>query len=319
MNAVAATIRKTFGRTSVESFAREKLVSVGKQLEDHFHVLDGVFYESAGSSKKLKVTHRPMIMAKDCNLLINEILLTRDIDSPDCLVKIGVDGGQGFFKVCLTICDSQGEAKTEHGAAAGGVKGLLILAMVPNIGEIHSNVATVFEEMNISFINNAILCADLKLANMIVGIGAHSSTYPCLYCESSPRDEWSTAPLRTFGRIRDLARRRNAAAEGLTEPSEPRFFKSVQNDPLIQCGDHTTVLEKVPPPELHLLMGTVNHIYKQMQPVRITRIHASRFMSRVRYRIEYSPISSFHLFTGMEWCGQVVKQLAHTTNWLPRW
>lgn len=231
--------------------------------------MDGVFYE-ATCSNKVKVIQRPIIIAKDCNDVIREILTSRQIDSSECLIKIGVDGGQGFFKVCLTICDTRGGAETCFGAAAGGVKGLVILAMVPSISETFSNVSTIFEEMNIPF-NNTFLCTDLKLANLIVGVGTHSSTYPCCYCEGSPKDQWSTSPLRTFGRIRELQSRRNAAEEQGTESADPRFFKSVQHEPLINCDNSTIVLEKVPPPELHLLMGTVNHIYKQMLQVRFSR------------------------------------------------
>lgn len=240
---------------------------MGRRFEDQFHSSDGVFYESSSTNKKmLKVINRPIIMANDCNEIILELLRIRNTDPSTCLIKIGTDGGQGFFKVCLSVCDKDGKSQTEYGACAGGVKGLLILAIVPNISENHANVSAIFEELNIPF-NNVFLCSDLKLANLICGIGSHSSTYPCCYCESSPKEHWKIAPLRTFGRIRELAAEKDAAdTEGINS-ADSRLFKSVLHDPMIGCSNNTTVLQKVPPPELHLLMGTVNHIYKQIKLV----------------------------------------------------
>ena len=125
------------------------------------------------------------------------------------------------------------------------------------------------------------------LSNLIVGIGAHSSTYPCCYCESSPKEQWNTAPLRTFGRIRELESERRAAERGGTVPSDPRFYKSVQHEPLIDCHDETIVLEKVPPPELHLLMGVINHIYRQMQQVSVSFIFHFHILIQHMYMYIY--------------------------------
>ena len=65
--------------------------------------------------------------------------------------------------------------------------------------------------------------------------------------------ETRTAPLRTFARIRELESECSAAERGGTGPSDPRFFKCVP-------WRHNC-LGKVPPPDLHLLMGVINHIY----------------------------------------------------------
>lgn len=116
---------------------------------------------------------------------------------------------------------------------------------------------------------------DLKLANVYLGLGPHSSMFPCPWCEV-PKADFSNPPkpipLRTVGDIR-----RNAAAyktaiqnhtgkKKLSASAGP--FKSYVEEPLMRkLPDETLVLDILPVMELHLLLGVVNRIYDHLDTI----------------------------------------------------
>ena len=126
--------------------------------------------------------------------LINQLVEKREL-SPDYIVKIGIDGGGGFLKVCLSILDCEvNEPKTKFWYREGikqdkfkdrGVKKLIILAIVED--ENHQNIKHIIELLGIST-KKYFLAFDLKLANIYFGIEAASSTHPCSWCELSKQD-----------------------------------------------------------------------------------------------------------------------------------
>ena len=52
----------------------------------------------------------------------------------DTLVKVGIDGGQGFFKICLNLVSRNNAAQSSK-AADSGIKGFFIACIVPNMQE----------------------------------------------------------------------------------------------------------------------------------------------------------------------------------------
>ena len=84
-----------------------------------------------------------------------------------------------------------------------------------------------------------------------LGIMSHSSTYPCTWCESKAGFE-NPGPLRTLGRIRELSKAYKEAGCPKTKACD--YFNAI-NEPLFDGDDDTTILEIIPPPELHLMLG----------------------------------------------------------------
>ena len=83
---------------------------------------------------------------------------------------------------------------------------MIVLAIVEKLPERYENIKTLMELLNIEKFT-FFVCCDLKLQNVIVGIQAHGSTYPCAYCFGK-RPDYPDARSRprTFGEIRKLAR-----------------------------------------------------------------------------------------------------------------
>ena len=87
---------------------------------------------------------------------------------------------------------------------------------------------------------------------------SHSSTYPCTWCESKAGFE-NPGQLRTLGRIRELSKAYKEAGSPKTKASA---YKNAINEPLFDGDDDTTILEIIPPPELHLMLG-MNMVFEQ--------------------------------------------------------
>lgn len=102
------------------------------------------------------------------------------------------------------------------------------------------------------------VATDLKLANILIGIMSHTSNYPCTWCTAMKGNLDQCGEYRTIGSC--LVNYENWLNSGSKKRSAKRFQNCV-NPPLF-AGDHTKeIIDFIPPPELHLLTGTVNKLY----------------------------------------------------------
>lgn len=110
------------------------------------------------------------------------------------LIKIMADGGQGFFKVCMTIIpedylsESIADSNEDHSSAkkrkvdkVTSVHKLIMLAIVPAIKESYENVKILFDLMKINDIPFKFV-SDLKLLLIVNGQQTATSSFPCPYC-----------------------------------------------------------------------------------------------------------------------------------------
>ncbi|CAH1104321.1 unnamed protein product [Psylliodes chrysocephalus] len=112
------------------------------------------------------------------------------------------DGGQGFFKVSMTILPANDDPAYDNNLAdhipgkrsryaEGGMVGkkanwtsvqkLIMLAIVPKIKETYENLKVLFD---LTQLNNVLFkfVADFKLLLIVNGQQTATSTYPCPYC-----------------------------------------------------------------------------------------------------------------------------------------
>ena len=118
-----------------------------------------------------------------------------------------------------------------------------------------------FSELNISPFNGTI-ATDLKLANILVGIMAHSSTYPCTYCYAKSNELHTCGDLRTDENVLNNYEKWLAEGKGLKSLAK-NYFNCI-HPPLITASGDKTFLEIIPPPELHLMLGVVNTVFTHM-------------------------------------------------------
>lgn len=99
--------------------------------------------------------------------------------------------------------------------SSGGVRRILILALAPGVTETYCNMYTLMRLLNLTELGSFVLAADMKMANIISGIQAPSSTYPCLMCEKPRRDfELETpAALSTVSSIKKNQKLWDAACQ----------------------------------------------------------------------------------------------------------
>ena len=109
---------------------------------------------------------------------------------------------------------------------------------------------------------------DLKVIGNLSGIQQASSKHPCPYChwisnygKSSSTRVSKPAELRTFGS--NIRNYEEWIRKGGHKKKAKKHFNCTQL-PLIQCNDTDLVMDKLPPPELHIFTGIFNHMYDEM-------------------------------------------------------
>ena len=132
------------------------------------------------------------------------------------------------------------------------VKKLFIIGIVKGVPETNHNVKSIMSALNLEDTKlDFCLTTDMKLQNILVGIQSGSAKYPCPYCESArPFDV--NGLKRTLGRLRELAQ--NFKDSNADKKDAQEYFNAIY-EPIIQGSDDIFILDLLPIPELHLLLG----------------------------------------------------------------
>lgn len=256
-------------RKIVESGLKGKLSKTIHQVDNFFESKSFEFKHMKG--KEISDVSQTTVYCKNVEGLIQFVKDKRGVS--DAHLKLGLDGGGGFLKLCLSIqSEDQPESadrkrqKFEDGVAAkrfkdSGVKKLIILALVQSCQENYENVNLLFSAVNISNLG-ATFAVDLKMANILAGIMSHSSMYPCTWCDAAQHQLGEAAVLRTIGSIIDNYNKWKDA--GAVKDNAKHFMNCI-HEPLLKGDQDTLILDIIPPPELHLLIGVVNTLFERMQ------------------------------------------------------
>lgn len=196
----------------------------------------------------------PVIYCTDVPKLIDRIKVARKFEEGDeVLIKIGIDGGGGFLKITISLLLENHSEPTDS-FKDGGVKRLLILAVVPDIPEKYEFIKLIWINLLKLDGMRCVIAGDLKIINVIIGIMAHSSSNPCPYCEVLKKElSTNSGPQRTIGSIRA-----NCCTEKIKKAC-------CIHNPLIHGSDEELILTICPPPPLHLSLGIVNAVYKAVE------------------------------------------------------
>ena len=250
-------------RFAVGSNLQKSLVDRGKVLQPYFSCQTMPFHERTDQKTTIQV-NKPAVICTDVKGLI-EFLAERRDSEVNPMVKIGMDGGGGSLKICMNIIqkrDYSAEKRQTEGAKKfldSGVKKLMIIAIAFDVQELYGNVELLLNSLNLEQVN-FVLATDMKLANIVAGLQSHASKHPCVYCEGMA--PWDTkASLRTLGRIKKC--QQEYCSSGSKTQNAKKFFNCT-NVPLLEGPDETTILDLLPSPELHLMLGTVNRIFDNL-------------------------------------------------------
>ena len=125
------------------------------------------------------------VVCNNVEQLIDDILRHRNITRESALIKIGADGGRGFFKICLSVAERQ--LRHVHNTFSNsGVKRLIILGIAPHVNENYFNLHKLWTRMKLKDLQTKFkftIASDLKIINIITGIMSSSSAHPCSWCD----------------------------------------------------------------------------------------------------------------------------------------
>ena len=268
-------IRSSFGTRSVtEPYIREKLQQKAHQLDNLF---TSEFRDFDCTNNASSV---PVIFCCDVEELKNRIVHHRNFQENFESI-IGIDSGGSFLKVCLTARSSSLSQESGHdlarsrlsdGVAAKSlkdtsVKKLFILAVVPDAQESYRNLLILWNLLKFTSpqtLSPYTFCMDLKLANIMIGLMSHSCLHPCTWCNVEKDKLDCEGELRTLGNIRECYW---SFTESERKTTKAKEYGNCIHAPPFKYGDDTLVLDLIPPPELHLMLGTVNLLYSNLEKV----------------------------------------------------
>ena len=272
----------TMGKLELEPYLKEFIFKSDTTISEFFSMktMDLLGYDEEeddskpiNTKKALKTVKREVFYCNDVPALAAFLHQERGLDAEDVIVKIGLDGGRGFFKVLLSI-HSKSEYQLEEEMSLlnsprkkklkkknkkatkeflnNGVKKVFIIGLVQDIPEKYENVQQIMELLDIDELKHS-FSVDLKLQNVMCGMQSHGSTHPCVYCEGCK--PWEPSKPRTMGSLREHYENYESAP-----PSKkiPKDFKNVIHPPLFNDADHVEILDVMPLAELHLMLGITN-------------------------------------------------------------
>ena len=264
----------TGSRKSVERKAIKVFQEKRHQLDEFFEVTTLVYKVKNAETKVDENVERHSVLCNDVSAFIDSILEKRDREWGDnMLLRIGLDGGGGFFKIILSIFDKDDPYPNVNSALSkkfkeSGVKKAFIIALVPAISENYVNVKRLWINLKLQDLRfrKFTVATDLKLCNIILGMMNHSSCHPCCWCDTDKDSLNKKGTPRTIGNLMKLFW---AYFESGCSKDKARNFGNVIHQPMFNNdeSDDTPVIQLLPPPELHLMTGPVNTMLDGLESV----------------------------------------------------
>ena len=288
---MASHIRKaTQSRFSVERNCKSKLLERYHCLDHMFEVSDIEYVLMKGNECQGHVIS-PTVYCTNIDQMIALLHENRKYSpDDDILYKICLDSGGGFLKLCLSLSnksvlsdvpvDQNETIRTgtrcsfEGGISAKqfkdtGVKKMLILAITPDVQETYANVLRLMVQAQLAGPNsqshnlsNFVFSSDLKIANIILGLMSHSSCHPCSWCDIHKSNLHLKGIPRTLKSLSDQFWSWKSSGG---DCKESKNFGNVVHLPVLHGDPSDAVIDLLPPPELHLLLGAVNALFRALE------------------------------------------------------
>lgn len=142
----------------------------------------------------------------------------------------------------------------------GGVKKVLVLGVIPEGKEEPEILEDFLSKLNLEP-GSFQFCPDLKLINIAVGIGTHASTHPSPFCDWI-KNSRQKCNLRTF---ESIIKNCKAWKKAGAKSSDAKKFQNCIRFPLKIFPKTGLVILYIPLPQLHIKMGVVNKLFKELE------------------------------------------------------
>ena len=256
---LAHEIRQKMGsRKAVEPGLKATLYEKHHQLDTFFEI------RSLQFQKQNEYFNEQAIICNNVEGLIDKIIKYRGILSDSSIIKIGADGGRGFLKICITIFDKS-QSDVHATFSDNGVKKIMILGIVSNknVDENYFNLKTLWFNLKLHELQKTFtIASDYKIINMLIGIMSPAATHPCCYCDQHKKSLAKPGNYRTLG---NLQQNYIKYEQGGSVYKRAMEHDNVIHMPLIKGKDDEAIFKLIPPPELHILLGTVTKMYKELE------------------------------------------------------
>ncbi|KAJ8671941.1 hypothetical protein QAD02_003200 [Eretmocerus hayati] len=275
MKSITSALRVATGnRKLFEPHLGQKLSSINRSLADHYEIRKANFVHKVGD--KVTFMEKTFVLCKDLRKFSDHIEALRGCETAH--LKISIDDGGGSLKIHLTMQSDVTVVHSENSEIASGsrqkysegiaakrfkesrVKRLFILGLVAGAQENYENVRLLWSLLNINTMEYTI-ATDLKLANLLAGIMSHSSMFPCTWCTAAKDSLFDVGYYRTIGSC--IANHEQWLNSG-GKKNLAKSFMSCVHQPLFTGEDETEVIARIPPPELHIMLGAFDTLYKNM-------------------------------------------------------
>ena len=126
-------------------------------------------------TKVIKQLDFQTILCSDLQGIIDLVLEKRERERDSVLMKISIDGGGRFLKICLSIFEIEDPTPRITGALSkkcleSGFKKIFIIGLVPDVSENYVNVKRLWINCGIEKLNNYTVATDLKLCNIQLSV-----------------------------------------------------------------------------------------------------------------------------------------------------
>jgi len=255
---VAQKIRQSLGNSVVEK-------NLHLQIQSSNKLFDGMFAVQSFESK-------PVVYCTDILQVIETIQMHRH-EIP-ILLRFGSDQGRGLLKLVLSLIDTFERPTGRSGDFLNsGVKKCIILGNALGIGESYESIRMLIKSCEIEKIflrysdelQGVIFSCDLKMTNLLLGLGSHSSKYPCPFCNwiigSIEAGIWIP---RTF---EDIRKRHAQWLEETGGDASKLKSEKYQNCKQFPVFEEMTgpVLDHIAPSSLHLMLGLTDRLYRALE------------------------------------------------------
>lgn len=295
---IIPTVRKALGKKSVEAGVKTLMKQRSDMLMNLYTAVNEKFVtKTDGRGNPVEVQERPFVYA-NLPSLIQFINKKRGNNPQHVLNKVMVDSGRGFLKVCISVIpfnlprpcnnkrdmigvedledledsddsDSSEDKHTEKPQCKGdqslgkvtGVNRLILVAIVPDVPEHRHNLGVIFDAIGLDG-SNITFVADMKVLSPVLGLQGFTAATPCLWCDAE-RDHLDTiGNPRTFGSLR--ANHAAFMRAGGRKETAKKFQNSLNPPMLTACDDDKPVIDVIPVPPLHNMIGDVNILYRAL-------------------------------------------------------
>ena len=196
-------------RNIIEKNAFVKIQEENRQLDSFFKLNKLVYRVEEKETKITKNMEFPTTVCSDLPELIYMVLEKCKRERDSVLIKVSVDGGGGFLKICASIFEIGNSTPRVSGALSkkfleSGVKKILIVGLVPDVSENYANVKRLWINCDVEKLRNYTVATDLKLCNILMGMMSHSFCHLCAWCGITKDELHTKGNQRTFSSLMNL-------------------------------------------------------------------------------------------------------------------